>query len=342
MLPVIVTKIIQETPDTKTFFIERADQQALRYKAGQFITLSINRNGKELRRSYSLSTAPETDEEIAFTVKFVTNGEVSRYLHRTIEVGSILMMQEATGRFTFEPLADLPRDIFLIAAGSGVTPVFSLLKKITSIDSSSSVNLILQNRSEQLSVFYNDFHRLVWENSKSLRLFEFLSNPANKALPSRRLNNEILEELLLDEMRFNRNRAVFYICGPLSFMRMAEFTIRQLGFASDQIKKEIFEMPRPAPPPFRIDPSPRNIHLLQNGISFSIPVQFPETILDAALRHHVQIPYSCKAGICGSCVMKCSSGQVKMKSNEVLTDEEVAGGLVLTCVGYAETDIELS
>src|SRR5688572_26245938 len=131
MLTLIVKVVIKETEDTNTYIVESSDQRNIEYKAGQFITLILNRNGKELRRSYSISTAPGFDHHISFTIKEVTNGEVSRYLLRHLRPGSLLTAMEPSGRFVYEPSLTA-RDIYLIAAGSGVTPVYSLLKQIVS------------------------------------------------------------------------------------------------------------------------------------------------------------------------------------------------------------------
>ncbi|RYY18269.1 MAG: iron-sulfur cluster-binding domain-containing protein [Chitinophagaceae bacterium] len=349
MLSLSIKQIITETADTKTFIFETGNNSKLSYKAGQFITITLNRNGKELRRSYSLSTAPAFDDFTAFTLKQVANGEVSRYLFRTITPGSVLHALEPGGRFTFENDIKEPRDIFLIAAGSGVTPVYSLLKQILRTTTGHSIKLIMQNRNEKAVIFHDSLNHLAQEYSGNFKLISYLSRPIDRHKKWRRLNNEILEGIILDQMNFARNNARFYICGPLSFMRMAEFTIRQMGFLPGQVKKEIFDVPRLPPPPFLIDPAPRVIRLSKQStlapgehLPTIIPVSFPQSILEAVLLHQIKIPYSCKAGICGSCVVQCSSGEVKMKHNDVLTDEEVASGLVLSCVGYAVTDITLN
>jgi ring-1,2-phenylacetyl-CoA epoxidase subunit PaaE len=342
MLALIVQSVIEETSDARTYIVGRADKENIIYKAGQFITITVNLNGRELRRSYSLCTAPEFDSYVAFTVKKVANGEVSRHLFRNLVTGSTLLALEPSGRFTFQAEGSPKRDVFLIAAGSGVTPVISLLKKMVKTAPGCAIKLVLQNRNEHTAIFNDEFHLIASAHSEQVRFFNFLSDPVDKHKPSRRLNNELLEDMINDELSFNRNDALFYICGPLSFMRMAEFTIRQMGFLSEQVRKEIFELPRVPPAPFSIDDSPRNMFIKLGKDTVRVPVRFPETLLEAALTHHINIPFSCKAGICGTCVLRCTDGKVKMKYNDVLTDGEVEDGLVLTCVGYALSDITLT
>jgi ring-1,2-phenylacetyl-CoA epoxidase subunit PaaE len=336
----VITNIINETHDVRTYVVKALNDSPISYKPGQFITLIVNLNGRELRRSYSISTSPVYDDYIAFTVKLVTNGEVSRYLFRSLVIGSQINTEVPGGRFT--PATEGPQqgDIFLIAAGSGITPVFSLLKHFL-INTKHAVKLILQNHSVDDVIFFDKLQQLAHKYPDQLRFFNFISVPPGPGWPLRRINNELLEHLVNHEMHFEPSTAMFYICGPLSFMRMAEFTLRQMHFAATQIKKEIFEFPQVVPTPFEVDTNPRSIELHTKETTLNFTVQYPQTILDAFLANNIHIPYSCRAGRCGSCVLQCTSGKVRMKINEVLTDDEVTGGLVLSCVGYALTNIEV-
>ena len=341
MIGLTVTKVIEETPDTNTYVFETTGKEPFSYKAGQFITLMFNRNGNEVRRSYSMSSAPAFDDHTAFTVKRVPNGDISRYLLLNLNKGSTLISLEAAGRFTFDADESASRDIYLIAAGSGITPVYSILKEILQTTKTNHVKLFLQNRDERSVIFNDSLHLLETKFERNFKFWNYLSGPIDTHKPSRRLNNEILERLISREMNFRSDRALFYICGPLAFMRMAEFTIRRMGFSPEQIKKENFDVPRLPPPSFMIDENPRSIILSRQKSTKILSVRYPSSILDAALSNNINIPFSCKAGICGSCVVKCTSGEVKMKYNDVLTEQEVTDGLVLTCVGYAVTDIVL-
>lgn len=336
----VITDIINETHNVKTYVVKANDDSPIKYQAGQFITLILNLNGRELRRSYSISTCPGYDNFIAFTVKLITNGEVSRYLFATLKIGSQLNTEVPGGRFTAPADGPQHRDIFLIAAGSGITPVFSLLKHFLT-NTSHAVKLIVQNHSVDDVIFYAQLKQLAAQFPDQLRFFNFISTPPGPGWPLRRVNNELLEHLVNHEMQVDPKTALFYVCGPLSFMRMAEFTLRQMQYAAAQIKKEIFSFPPAASVHFEVDPAPRNIVLHTNEKNLHLTVQFPQTILDAFLANNIHVPYSCRAGRCGSCVVRCTPGKVRMKINEVLTDQEVSDGLVLTCVGYALDNLEV-
>jgi ring-1,2-phenylacetyl-CoA epoxidase subunit PaaE len=155
--------------------------------------------------------------------------------------------------------------------------------------------------------------------------------------PVRRLNNGLLEEMLRDI----RGDEHFYLCGPVGFMRMAVFTLRLLGVKDAQIRRENFVVDYIPPPPVLADPGPKRVTVRSGERTFSFSAAWPSTILQAGLDAGIALPYSCKGGVCSTCVAKCVSGRVKMSKNEVLTDNDLAAGLVLTCVGFAETDVEL-
>jgi ring-1,2-phenylacetyl-CoA epoxidase subunit PaaE len=120
------------------------------------------------------------------------------------------------------------------------------------------------------------------------------------------------------------------------------FTLRWMGFGEEQIKRETFNIEYIPPPPFLIDQTPKQVDLSFRGIRHQFKVSYPSSILEAALKNNIQLPYSCRGGRCSTCMAKCLSGKIKMSINEVLTDQDLQEGWVLTCVGFAETDIVLS
>jgi ring-1,2-phenylacetyl-CoA epoxidase subunit PaaE len=332
-----VSDIRPEAHNTKTIFVERTDGP-LSYQAGQFLTLLLRIHGRELRRSYSFSTTPGIDPVAAITVKRVPNGEVSRYLLDHLRVGDILHTLPPAGRFALDETAD---PLVFIAAGSGIVPIFSLLKTALALQSHHKIILITQQHDPAASPFLAQLHALTTVNGKDrLRWIEWLS------VRDGRLNNWLLEEWILTLLPpvDHPSQPVlphFYLCGPPSFMRMAQFTLRLLGFPDELIKKENFTVEYVPPPPLLADTTPRQVTILQKDSTFSFEAVWPDTILRAAERQHISLPYSCRGGRCSTCTAKCLSGKVKMSINEVLTEKDLQDGLVLTCVGYAETDITL-
>jgi ring-1,2-phenylacetyl-CoA epoxidase subunit PaaE len=155
------------------------------------------------------------------------------------------------------------------------------------------------------------------------------------------MNNSLLEMLAPKHLQYSREKAQFFICGPAEYMRMAQFTLTFMGFRADQLHKENFVVDtagKIARTQIPSDTSVKQVLLKHENKTQALPVPGNETILQAALRQNVPLPYSCKGGVCGSCIAQCTSGKVWMSVNEVLTDKELSKGLVLTCTGYAQSD----
>ena len=331
-----ITALRQETADTKTYFIEEVSGKSVTYKAGQFITLLVTLQAKEIRRSYSISSTPGVDEQIYFTIKRIENGELSRYLFDQLRAGDIITALPPTGRFTIDqPESELT---VFIAAGSGITPVFSLIKHLLHAFLQPKVLLIYQNHSESESIFRQELLLLQQKFEERFVLKEIFSQPSDHSRPWQRLNNNLLERILLQTI--GNTSVHFYLCGPESFMRMVQFTLKVMGYPQEFIKRENFFAVAP-PPPFIADTTPHKVTIHYNNAVHQLLVAYPNNILEVALRQHIQLPYSCRGGRCSTCTARCTNGKIKMTINDVLTPKDMADGLVLTCVSYPETDVEL-
>jgi ring-1,2-phenylacetyl-CoA epoxidase subunit PaaE len=330
-----VTAILPETADMKTIVLERRSGEPAPYQAGQFLTLLFNTHGRELRRSYSFSSAPAVDAGPAITVKRVVNGEVSRRLLDHLRVGDVAVSLPPAGRFTLEDNHDF--HVF-IAAGSGLVPVFALLKELRAKRPEARVMLLTQQHDAASTPFRDALTGMGvdWTDVLTVR---------DGRLTKDRLMAWIRRVLTtggpgLENDARAAGEARFYLCGPPDFMRWVQIVLRTMGIADDRVKREHFTVgPIPAAPPV-FDASPRKV-VVRAEIDREFVATWPESILTAAIRQGIPLPYSCRAGRCSSCVAHCVRGRVRMANNEVLTERDLAAGLVLTCVGYAETDVEL-
>ena len=318
-----VTGIRPEATEMKTIFLERRSGEPIHYQAGQFLTLLFTFRGHDLRRSYSFSTTPGIDAVPAITVKRVPNGEISRHLLDHLRVGDILTTLPPAGRFALDP--DGQEHTF-IAAGSGIVPVFSLLKKLLRECPGARPYLLTQQHDEVSSPFRTLVAKL------GLNWTEMLTVRDGR-LTKDKLVDWVLAAGFPPETRF-------YLCAPFDFMRMIHITLRTLGFPDETIRREHFTAGHipPAPPVF--DGTPKTV-TIRAAVDREFVVTWPDSILTAAIRQGIPLPYSCRAGRCSSCVAHCIRGRVRMAHNEVLTDKDLAEGLVLTCVGSAETDVVL-
>jgi ring-1,2-phenylacetyl-CoA epoxidase subunit PaaE len=333
-----VTDIVRETHNVVSVFFQPVGNKKNIYEAGQFITFIFKHHGEEFRRSYSFSSTPLIDNFFSITVKRIPNGEISRFFTDKLKVNNILITLPPAGRFTISSNKNLSRQIFFIAAGSGIVPIFSLLKKILHDEPKTHVVLIYQNHHEEDIIFHKQLQEIL-KSHKQFSLISLLSKPAKNKNPEK-LNIFLLEKIIAENF-IEHKKQLFYLCGPGSFMRMAQFTLKWMGFADEQIKKENFTVDFIPLPPLIADTSPKNITVHFQKETFHFQSSYPKNILQAAIDNNIQLPYSCRGGICSTCVAKCKKGKVKMSNNEVLTEKDLQNGLVLTCVGYAETDLEL-
>jgi len=327
-----VTGIIEETADTRSFILEPVGI-TLPCRSGQFFTfIFTSSTGRELRRSYSISSSPELGEPITVTIKRITNGEVSRMIFSEVRVGSELITIGASGFFVLpENMQQCERIVFM-AAGSGITPVLSLMKTVLQLHQQTKVLLIYSNSSKRQMLFGAQLQALERQYSGSLTIHYLFSNA--KDIRRSRLTPELLSQILEHERITAFGKTFFYICGPGGYMRMVNFSLLHQGVPAARIKREIFHVQSPAAVPAPPDTEAHLVQLQVLDEVYTFSVQYPVTILQAAKLAHVPLPYSCETGQCGSCVAKCLQGEVWMSRNEVLLEEEIRQGIVLTCTGY--------
>jgi len=330
--PLTITAIKEEATGFKTFVFGTDDARAITYKPGQYLTFVHQEHGTETRRSYSITSAPALQEPLAIGVKRVENGFFSRRLVDNAQIGDKLLTIGATGLFTLPDDLSKYKQVFLLAAGSGITPVFSLLKTILYTYPQLHVILLYSNSSRKNIIFREELDQLAERFSEQLQVEYLLSDAPD--LARARLYKDLLQLLLREYAVASYDQALFYLCGPVNYMRMCYYALRQIEVPKDNIRKESFSTTkvtaRVTPP----DTAPHQVILRFRNQEYQLMVQYPQTILQAARKKGVPLPYSCEAGKCGSCAARCTQGQVWMSYNEVLTEKDLKKGLALTCVGY--------
>lgn len=347
-----VLQVIPETPDTVSYVLEEINGKPVTWEAGQSITLLFHHHEHEIRRSYSICTVPGIDKHITITVKRKVNGEISRYILNNWKRGTIVSSLPPAGRFIIETDATQQRHVWFIVAGSGITPVLALIKKLLLQEPGTHITLIYQNRDERNIIFDKVLKELATQNAHRFNRINLLSNPIEPDIKRARLNNWLLEQLVnanLTSTALSKNsdssstalRVLFYTCGPEPFMRMVQFTLKVMGFKEEQLRKEHFVIEPVRKPAFTMPSTPFNVVLHYAQQTHQFTATWPDTILQAAQKHGITLPYSCNTGRCATCAAYCRKGKVTMSNNEVLTDTDLQVGLVLTCTGYAATDLEL-
>jgi ferredoxin-NADP reductase len=329
-LQVSVINIKQETSDVKTFTFSTNDNTPLTYEAGQFITLISRHTGVEERRSYSFSSAPAAGEVPTITVKRIDNGILSRFLFDRVSVGHVFEALKPSGFFTLPDNIDNLDHLFFFAAGVGITPVFSLIKTALLLHPSLKITLVYSNRSISDTLFYDELEVLKHKHAGRFYIEYMFSTAAN--LTRARLSKTLMPVILKE--RAHSGSTMYYLCGPFPYMRMVILGLEEAGIPAEDIRKENFNtnvITKIVKPP---DEDAHDVALLYGKKEYHFTSQYPDTILKSARKNHISLPYSCENGICGSCAALCTNGKVWHRNNEVLTDAELAKGMILTCVAY--------
>lgn len=326
-----IIRIIQETATAKTFVLKPEINESLDYKAGQFLTLVFNTRFGEKRRSYSMSSSPVLNEPFSITIKRVENGEFSRLLVGHAKEGDTLISSGVSGFFVLPEKCDAIQQYFFLAAGSGITPCFSLIKTLLAT-TLKQVVLIYSNRDKIDTIFYKQLVELRQQYTDRFQLRFLFSN--NFDVYNGRLSNWLLQQLLKQYLIAPMHQTLFYMCGPFEYMQMINITLLNEGIPPANIKKENFStlprLVRPVPP----DTAAHTVTVHWNNQVSEIKVQYPNSILAVAKQAGIDIPFSCEAGRCGSCVATCTKGKIWMAYNEVLMDDEIAKGRILCCQAY--------
>jgi ring-1,2-phenylacetyl-CoA epoxidase subunit PaaE len=311
----------------------------LHYAAGQFLTVIPNIAGEKPRRSYSLSSSPATDMSPAITIKRIPGGLVSNFLCDNIKVGDSVEVIEPMGNFVIEPDAHASKNYVFIGAGSGVTPLMSMIKTLLNREPKSKIHLIYGSRHEDQIIFKKQLDALETEFSTRLTVLHVISQPAaNWPGLKGRINQASTVYYLKQELGIEIAKAHYYLCGPLEMMEEVQKALAIFEVPSTQIHKELFNTAPAVETAESDNDVAREITLVFEGKSHQITVQPHETILEAALEADLDIPYSCQAGMCTACMGLCTSGKVVMDEEDGLTAGEIQKGYILTCVAHPKSD----
>ncbi|SEH83228.1 ring-1,2-phenylacetyl-CoA epoxidase subunit PaaE [Paenimyroides aquimaris] len=334
--PLKVKEIKRETPlAVSIVFDVPADLKAdYQFEAGQYVNIKSIINGEELRRSYSISSSPKSDE-LRIVVKAVENGVFSNYATQQLQVGDILEVAVPEGKFVLENKD--AKVIAGIAAGSGITPIISLAKDVLENATDTIFVLIYGNKSVEDTIYYNEIEAL---KSHYLGRF-FVHYTFTKEHPDDSLFGRIERSTINFVMKNKHNEKQFdeyFLCGPEDMIKKVTDVLKENGTAEEQIHYELFttsstngEIPVSGEGMVKVT-------VLVDDVETTFNMPRTENILNAALKHGVDAPYSCQGGICSSCMCRTIKGSAEMKTNHILMDDEVEEGLLLACQAYVTSD----
>jgi ferredoxin-NADP reductase len=342
-----LSKKIQETADTFSlvFQIPPELKETFKYDAGQFVTLFLNLNGDDIRRSYSLASSPDCDPDFKISVKRVKGGKVSNYLIDSVKEGDVFNVTPPAGLFVLPKALD-GRELVFFAAGSGITPIISLIKSALKRSASTKVHLLYCNRDEESVIFFRELKSLNAEFHERFSYDLALSQP-KKAFDgfSGRLQATQVKTFLSNHKI--PKTALHYVCGPEGFMATIEASLELEGYPKSALIKESFASPAPSTAKeykpdaaddavYIGDPSiafgeTKEIEAVLNGETIKVPYLKGSTVLESLLEAGHNPPYSCMDGACMACMGKIQSGRVYQNDMGILTEDHVEAKECLTC-----------
>jgi 3-ketosteroid 9alpha-monooxygenase subunit B len=314
-----VSRIVKETADARTFVLA-PDESPFPYRAGQFCTFKVRVDGEELYRSYSMSSAPETDAELATTVKRVPGGKVSNWLLDNVGEGDEVTLTRAAGTFCLTPTS-VP--LLGFSGGSGVTPILSLAKSALAT-TDRKVRLLCADRDRASVIFDAVLDELVARYPDRMAVVHHIDAEQGLVDPA-----EIADFVGSD------TGADCYVCGPEGFMSAVTSALPGPGRVFIEDFDAAPQQHQPATAQAEQTGGTITIHLDRKKAE--VPRVAGETLLESARRAGLSPPFSCEAGNCGTCMARLSEGSATMRVNDALEPDEVEDGYVLTCQAVPDT-----
>ncbi|MGA8328063.1 MAG: ferredoxin--NADP reductase [Mycobacterium sp.] len=318
-----VKDVVRETHDAISIILDVPESSSghFSYQAGQFLTLLVCVDGRQHRRCYSMSSSPGAGEDLRITVKRDRDGVVSNWLNDTAAPGNDIHALPPEGRFV---LKDTDRDVVAFAGGSGITPVFSLLRSAL-ISSTRNTWLFYANRDRDSVIFDEPLASLNDSHSGRFVLHHHLDAERGFVTPAN-VNAFIAHA-------DNIAAADYYICGPGPFMGIVQTALRAAGVPSDRVHLEHFEVAEmPIDPPTASGETvTEKVTIELQRRTITVPYSRGDTLLQTARMAGLQAPSSCEVGSCGTCMARLTQGSARMINNDALEDDEVEDGWVLTC-----------
>lgn len=342
-----VKEVRPETADCVSVALEVPEElkEVFQFAPGQYLTFRKHVADAEIRRSYSICASPK-DNELRVAIKKVDGGKFSGYANAEMKVGEILDVMPPVGKFS-PKIKDVEHKEYLaIVAGSGITPVMSIMKTVLEDEPNSRFTLIYGNRNRNTVIFREQIEGLKNQYMGRLRLFHILSREyMDVPMFNGRITAEKVEQFS-SLIPFAKMHEAF-ICGPEEMILSVRQKLIDMGMPSASVHIELFtspDQPKAAHEKWatdhRKDEGPMSkVSITLDGTTFDMELAYNgESILDAALRHGADLPYACKGGVCCTCRAKVTEGAVEMEVNYALEPDEVAKGFVLTCQSHPTTD----
>jgi ring-1,2-phenylacetyl-CoA epoxidase subunit PaaE len=346
--PLQVKKVERETDDcvSITFDVPEELKEAFQFKQGQTLTIRKKINGEEIRRNYSICTSP-FDNKLQVAVKKTEGGLFSTYANEELKTGEVLEVLPPTGKFYTELNPVQKKNYVAFAAGSGITPVLSIIKTTLLTEPKSSFTLVYGNRTKNSIIFKEELEALKDKFIDRFRVYHILSRERSDAEINYGRIDVAKLELLFTRLIDLKTCDEFFLCGPEEMIFCIKGYLSGRGVAADRIHFELFTVPGQKQSVIGNRQSvieegnapTAKVSVKLDGILFDFDLGYEgQSILDAALNQGADLPYACKGGVCTTCKAKLIEGKVEMDVNWGLEPDEVAAGYILTCQSHPKTE----
>ncbi|MBF7090655.1 ferredoxin--NADP reductase [Flavobacterium sp. ALJ2] len=304
-----VQEIRRETDDAVTLCFKQPGLKKIKYRAGQYLTIQFRINGRRYIRPYSFSSTPLIDATLDVTIKRVLGGIVSNYINDTVKVDDVIEVQEPLGEFIFEPDESIKSVVFW-GVGSGITPLFSMIKDLLATQSLINIYLVYGNKSNSSVIFKDQLEKLKKIYSDRFKIYNFYSKEEFFDDDSHNYKGRIHKEFVEKLMNNIQTPAQHFICGPIGLKNTVKGALLNLGHLEGTIFSEDFEIIK-NPEDFK-DIKDQHVTLNFKGISNEVKIKKGQSVLEEALESGLELPYSCQTGNCSTCKATLKSGEMIM------------------------------
>ena len=330
-----IQEIKQETADAVSvvFSIPENLKANFNFTAGQYVTLQKEINGETIRRAYSICSTPASGE-IRVAIKKVEKGVFSTYATSDLKVGDAIEITAPEGRFLLNP--EVHKNYIGFAAGSGITPILSMLKSVLIKEPTATFTLIYGNKSAADTIFYKELNQLKETYIDRLKLHYIFSRENVKNNLRGRIDGNVTNYFVKNMYKETSFDAA-YLCGPEEMIKDVSKTLEKNNIAKENIHFELFIVAVNEDKSAQVKEGETEITVILDDEKSTFTMSQTDDILAANLRNNIDAPYSCQGGVCSSCLAKVTEGKAIMVKNSILTDDEIEEGLILTCQAHPTT-----
>lgn len=301
---------------------------------GQYVTIQADLDGSVLRRAYSICSTPSSGE-LRVSVKEVPKGRFSQFANRKLKAGDVLDVTAPEGRFTLET-ADSEKEYIAFVAGSGITPVISMIQSVMENEPGSRFVLVYGNKSKDRTMFRDRLDELIGVHGDRLKVHYVFSQKISDKAFFGRIDRDLVKKVLDRDGVDSFDQ--FFLCGPEEMIDTVKEELKKRGVSEDRIKFELFSSTSHKKEVRKSLSGNSQITVVLDDEETSFEMRMDEFILDAALLKGLDAPYSCQGGICSSCLARVTQGKATMEKNTILNEDEIQEGLILTCQAHPLTD----